>query len=78
FLDGRIRPNRFARRSNEEIITELASIKGIGRWTAEMFLIFSLNRLDVLPVDDLGIKKAVQRWYRLPAIPVPAILRRVA
>lgn len=78
FGDGRLQPRRFGRTSNEELIDALTSIRGIGRWTAEMFLIFALNRLDVLPVDDLGIRKAVKRWYRLRAIPGPAKLRRIA
>ncbi len=77
FLDGRIHTGRFARQSNEEIITALTSIHGIGRWTAEMFLMFSLNRLDVLPVDDLGIKKAVQRWYGLRALPTAKKIRAI-
>lgn len=46
--------------SDEEVVTQLTQIKGIGRWTAEMFLIFSLGRMDVLPVGDLGVQKAVQ------------------
>ncbi len=77
FLDGRIRPSRLPRQSNEEIIEALVSIHGIGRWTAEMFLIFSLNRPDVLPVDDLGIKKAIQRWYSLPTLPSPKKIRAI-
>ncbi|MGH7256181.1 MAG: DNA-3-methyladenine glycosylase family protein, partial [Nitrospirales bacterium] len=77
FLDGRIQPRRFPRQSNEEIIVALDSIHGIGRWTAEMFLMFSLNRLDVLPVDDLGIRKAMQRWYRLRRLPSADTMRRI-
>jgi DNA-3-methyladenine glycosylase II len=77
FLDGRIRPNRLARQSNEEIVTSLVSVHGIGRWTAEMFLIFSLNRPDVLPVDDLGIKKAIQRWYGLQFLPTAKKIRAI-
>ncbi|MBI5410467.1 MAG: DNA-3-methyladenine glycosylase 2 family protein [Nitrospirae bacterium] len=77
FLDGRVRPGRLARQSNEEIIEALVSIHGIGRWTAEMFLIFSLNRPDVLPVDDLGIKKAIQRWYGLRSLPTAKKIRRI-
>ncbi|MEK6526779.1 MAG: DNA-3-methyladenine glycosylase [Nitrospirota bacterium] len=77
FLEGRIQPSRFARLSNEEIIAALVSLRGIGRWTAEMFLIFSLNRPDVLPVDDLGIKKAIQRAYRLRALPSSATIRKI-
>ena len=78
FQDGRVQPRRFSTQSNEDIITALTRIKGIGRWTVEMFLIFSLNRPDVLPVDDLGIRQSVQRWYRLPAPPGPARLKQIA
>jgi DNA-3-methyladenine glycosylase II len=77
FVTGHIRPDRFARQSNEEIIEALTSIHGIGRWTAEMFLMFSLNRLDVLPVDDLGIKKAVQRAYGLRSLPTARTIRAI-
>ncbi len=52
--------------SNEEIIAELIKVKGIGKWTAEMFLMFSLCRLDVFPVDDLGIKNSLIRNYNFP------------
>ncbi|HEU5330129.1 MAG TPA: DNA-3-methyladenine glycosylase [Thermomicrobiales bacterium] len=54
---------------DEEVIAELVAVKGIGRWTAEMLLIFSLGRLDVWPVDDLGIVIAVQSLYGLPERP---------
>ncbi len=77
FVDGRIRARRLVRQSNEDIIAALTSVKGIGRWTAEMFLIFSLNRLDILPVDDLGIRKAVQRWYGLRGLPEAGRLQAV-
>lgn len=77
FMSGRIQPRRFAHQTNEEIIDKLSSIKGIGHWTAEMFLIFSLNRLDVLPVDDLGIQKAVKRWYGLRTLPSATKLRAI-
>ena len=62
---------------DEEVITALISVKGIGRWTAEMFLIFRLHRPDVLPVGDLGIVKAVQRAYRLRAVPTATRLMRL-
>ncbi|TVP42001.1 DNA-3-methyladenine glycosylase family protein [Candidatus Nitrosocosmicus arcticus] len=54
---------------DEEIITELVKVKGIGRWTAEMFLIFCLKREDVLPLGDLGVKKAIQKLYNLSELP---------
>jgi DNA-3-methyladenine glycosylase II len=60
---------------DEAIITELTAVKGIGRWTAEMFLMFRLHRPDVLPVGDLGIVTAVQKAYRLRKRPTPERLR---
>jgi DNA-3-methyladenine glycosylase II len=55
--------------SDDEVISHLTQVKGIGRWTAEMFLIFSLGRLDVLPVGDLGLKKGIQRLYSMSDLP---------
>src|SRR2546427_228840 len=54
---------------DEEALSELDKVRGIGRWTAEMFLIFKLGRTDVLPVDDLGLRKAAQKAYRLRKLP---------
>jgi DNA-3-methyladenine glycosylase II len=54
---------------SDEVVRELDDVKGIGRWTAEMFLIFVLGRTDVLPVDDLGLRKATQKTYRLRNLP---------
>lgn len=64
--------------SDTEVIRQLMHIKGIGRWTAEMFLIFALGRLDVFPVDDLGIRKAIQRAYGYKRLPAPMTLHRHA
>ncbi|MFA6597033.1 MAG: DNA-3-methyladenine glycosylase [Ignavibacteriaceae bacterium] len=58
-----------SQRSNEEIISELTKVKGIGVWTAHMFLIFTLGRLDILPVGDLGIKNAIRKNYHLKELP---------
>jgi 3-methyladenine DNA glycosylase/8-oxoguanine DNA glycosylase len=63
--------------TDEEVIETLTQVKGIGRWTAEMFLMFRLHRPDVLPLGDLGIIKAVQRVYRLRKVPSPARLLRL-
>jgi len=63
---------------DEEIITELVKVKGIGRWTAEMFLIFSLNRADVIPLDDLGVKKAIQKLYNLSDLPTQEYMLEVS
>ena len=64
--------------NDEEIIAALVKVKGIGRWSAEMFLIFRLLRPDVFPVDDLGIVTAVQRAYRLRKRPTAERLRKIA
>jgi DNA-3-methyladenine glycosylase II len=63
---------------DEAVIERLIQVKGIGRWTAEMFLIFSLGRPDVLPVDDLGFRSAVRRHYGHTALPTAAELRALA
>lgn len=57
--------------TDDEIITALTQVKGIGRWTAQMFLMFRLGRLDVLPDLDLGIQKGIQKAYRLRKLPTP-------
>jgi DNA-3-methyladenine glycosylase II len=64
--------------SDEEVIAQLIQVKGIGRWTAEMFLIFCLGRLDILPVTDLGIRKAMQKTYSLSELPKPAEMLAIA
>ena len=66
---GTLDLDRVAALGDEEVIAELTLVKGIGRWTAEMFLIFSLGRPDVLPVDDLGFRTAVKRHYDLAELP---------
>jgi len=66
------------RLEDEAVIETLIEVKGIGRWTVEMFLIFRLGRLDVLPVHDYGIRKAMQRVYRLRKLPNPDRMRRLA
>jgi DNA-3-methyladenine glycosylase II len=67
--DGTLTLERVNELPDEDVIQSLTQIKGIGRWTAEMFLMFRLHRPDVLPVDDLGILKAVQRAYGLRKLP---------
>jgi DNA-3-methyladenine glycosylase II len=75
--DGALTLHGLEALSDDDVIAALTSVKGIGRWTAEMFLIFRLHRPDVLPVDDLGIVKAVQRAYRLRLAPSPERLTRI-
>jgi DNA-3-methyladenine glycosylase II len=69
FLSGAIPNHRLSRLGDEEIIEKLTAVKGIGRWTAEMFLMFVLNRPDVLPVDDLGLQRAAKSAYGLKHFP---------
>lgn len=63
FAEGRIKPERWTTLDDETVIAELTDVRGIGRWTAEMFLIFNLLRPDVFPLDDLGLQKAVFMNY---------------
>jgi DNA-3-methyladenine glycosylase II len=75
--DGSLPLTRLGVMSDDEVVAVLTEVKGIGRWTAEMFLMFRLHRPDVLPVDDLGIVKAVQRAYGLRKTPTPERLTRL-
>ena len=63
FVDGKIHARDWPRMSDEEIIAELTDVRGIGRWTAEMFLMFNLLRPDVFPLDDLGLQKGIRVAY---------------
>lgn len=62
-LDGTINFRRISKASDEEAIEELVQVKGIGRWTAQMFLMFSLGRIDVFAPDDLGLRNAIHKLY---------------
>ena len=75
--DGTLSLSTLDRLDDEAVVEALTQVKGVGRWTAEMFLIFRLHRPDVLPVGDLGIVKAVQRAYRLRKAPTPDRLTRI-
>lgn len=77
FADGRLRGSRLKHLSDEQVIESLTTVHGVGRWTAEMFLIFTLNRPDVLPVDDLGLLKGMQRAYELDTLPTKSIAREM-
>jgi DNA-3-methyladenine glycosylase II len=66
--------HRIGRLSDEDIIESLSVVRGIGQWTAEMFLIFQLRRLDVWPVGDYGVRQGYALAYRLPALPTPKAL----
>jgi len=71
FTNGTIHPHRWGEMSDEEVIDELVQVRGIGRWTAEMFLMFNLLRPDIFPVGDLGLQKAVHvHYYNNEKIPL--------
>jgi DNA-3-methyladenine glycosylase II len=76
--DGRLNLSRLSKRDDEEIISSMDEIKGVGRWTAQMFLIFSLGRPDVLPVDDFGVKTAIRNVYGLRQLPKSHTIERIA
>jgi len=63
--------------TDEEVISALTQVKGIGRWTAQMFLMFRLGRPDVLPDLDLGVQKGIQRTYRLRKLPTPERVKKI-
>ena len=64
--------------SDEEVVDELTQIRGIGRWTAEMFLIFTLGRMDVLPVGDLGLKKGIKKLHSMQELPTDEEMEKIA
>lgn len=78
FLDGTLEPKKFPNMTDEEIREHLIRVKGIGRWTADMFLMFTLHRPDVLPTGDLGIQKGIQRIFGLRKLPNPTQMEKIA
>jgi DNA-3-methyladenine glycosylase II len=77
-VEGELDLKQLPELSDEDVIAELIEIHGVGRWTAEMFLIFHLGRPDVVSTGDLGIRRAVQIAYELDELPAPAELERIA
>ncbi|HEX5852715.1 MAG TPA: DNA-3-methyladenine glycosylase [Solirubrobacteraceae bacterium] len=77
-LSGELELDRLDDLSDEQAIAELVAVKGLGVWTAHMFLMFQLERPDVLPVGDLGIRRAIERAYGLDALPAPAAMELIA
>jgi DNA-3-methyladenine glycosylase II len=78
FLDGTVAPKHFSTMSDAEIREHLVAVKGIGTWTADMFLMFTLHRPDVLPTGDLGIQKAMQKLFKLKTLPTPEKMQKLA
>ena len=76
--DGQLKLSLLREMGDEQVIEHLLQGKGIGRWTAERFLIFCLGREDVLPVGDLGLRKAMQKTYGLRQLPSPEVMHNIA
>jgi DNA-3-methyladenine glycosylase II len=77
-LDGRLDLDHIATLPNPTVIQQLVAVKGIGEWSAHMFMMFSLGRLDILPTGDLGIRKAMMQLYDLSELPQPAAMHQLA
>jgi DNA-3-methyladenine glycosylase II len=77
-IDGELELDRLSELSDEDVAAQLTAVKGLGQWTADMFLIFHLRRPDVLAVGDLGIRRATQLAYGLDELPAPAELEEIA
>jgi DNA-3-methyladenine glycosylase II len=77
-LSGELELERLSELDDERVIEELVAVKGLGVWSAQMFLMFHLERPDVLPVGDLGIRRAIERAYGLDGLPAAEEMERIA
>lgn len=77
-VDGRLDMGRISSLPNNELVEQLVGVKGIGEWSAHMFMIFGLGRLDILPTGDLGVRKASMNLYKLRQLPSPQRLRKLS
>jgi DNA-3-methyladenine glycosylase II len=77
-VDGSLDLDRLDELPDDQVIAELVAVKGLGPWTAQLFLMFQLQRPDVFPVGDLGIRRAIMQRYGLDAMPTPAQAERIA
>lgn len=77
-LDGRLDLDHISTMPNEQLIEQLTAVKGIGEWSAHMFMMFGLGRLDILPTGDLGIRKAIMNLYSLKELPAPEQIITIA
>jgi DNA-3-methyladenine glycosylase II len=76
--DGNVKFDHLDALSNDEVIEQLTAVKGIGVWTAHMFLMFCMGRTDILPVGDLGIRNGIRKLYDLQELPTPSQIQEVA
>jgi DNA-3-methyladenine glycosylase II len=77
-LSGELELERMDDLPDERVMEELVAVKGLGEWSAHMFLMFQLDRPDVLPVGDLGIRRAIERAYGLGELPDAATMEKIA
>jgi len=77
-IEGKLTFDTIDQLSNDEIIAKLTDVKGVGEWTAHMFMMFCMGRMDVLPVGDLGIKNGIMKLYGFDALPTPEQVRETA
>ncbi len=77
-LDGRLNLHALDGHADEDVLAAITAVKGLGRWSAEMFLMFRLNRPDIFPVGDLGIVKGMQRLHGMKRRPSPRTMERLA
>jgi DNA-3-methyladenine glycosylase II len=78
YADGTIEPRRFTQLDNQALGAMLTQVKGIGPWSVDMFLMFDLQRPDILPVGDLGVRKGMQRYFALSDLPAPKQMTELA
>jgi DNA-3-methyladenine glycosylase II len=77
-IEGKLRFDHLDALSNESVIQELTDVKGIGEWTAHMFLMFCMGRSDILAYGDLGVRNAIKKLYKLPQAPSPTEVAEIA
>ena len=77
-VDGKLKFDHLDGLSNDEVTKELTDVKGVGEWTAHMFMMFCMGRSDILAVGDLGIRNAVKKLYDLPTVPTPQEVQEIA
>jgi DNA-3-methyladenine glycosylase II len=78
FSDGTVPVEKLARMTDDDVVARLSAVRGVGRWTAEMFLLFELRRPDVWPVDDYGVRKGWTLIHKLASLPTPRELTTLA
>jgi DNA-3-methyladenine glycosylase II len=77
-VDGKVKLDHLDSLSNDQVIAELTAVKGIGEWTAHMFMMFCMGRMDILAHGDLGIKNGVQKLYGIKTLPDAAVIQNIA